>query len=264
MGFEFAGSMAGSAPVVRKMQIGETCYSGQLLMSSHSTTACPGSTWILDVAAKANEDDHAVLGICTGVHTINDAGWNTTYYGDTATSDTTQATMVANDPVGITEIEMTVILPHDTLIRGPLWNGTYGTAITTLTCTGASAGGTNIADTGSTAIDYEDHYCMAYCRTGANRGHYRNLATGDATTNIAQSPFPYSIAIGDTFVTGPGVPGITLLQPDGDANFIDASDTLAIGYDVWLHEQNLEESDKEYYVFAFLPGACGGVGFLGT
>jgi hypothetical protein len=258
MGFEFAGSMAGSAPVVRRMQVGETCYTGQLLMCSHAAANCPGFTWLLDVAAEAHEDEHPVIGICTGVYTTNDAGWNSTYYGDTATVDTSQAAMVANDPIGMTEIEMTVILPYDTLIRGPLWNATYGTAITELVVTSANSAGTDIAATGDTAIDYADDYGVAYCRQGANRGHYRVLKTGDTSTNVVQAPFPYGIAVGDVFVTGPGVPGLTLLQTDGDANFIDAGYTLAseVGFDVYLHEQNLEESDKEYYVFAFCASAC--------
>lgn len=265
MSFEYAGSLVGGAPAVRRMQIGETCYTGQLLMGSHAEDNCGGQCYILDIAAQASEDDHPVLGICTGVYTINDAGWNSSYYGDTATYDSTQAAMVANDPVGATEIEMTVILPNVTLIRGPLYNGTYGTAITELDVTSANAAGTDIAATGDTAIDYEDDYGVAYCRSGANRGHYRTLKTGDTTTNVAQIPFPKGIAVGDVFVTGPGVPGITGLQTDGDANFLDASATLASNwYGVWLWEQNLEESGKEYYVFAFLPSSCGPVGFLGT
>ena len=264
MSFTFAGSMTGAAPVVRRMQVGETCYTGQLLMSSHSTANCPGYTWLLDEAAQAGEDDHPIIGMVTGVYTINDAGWSTTYRGDTATTETTKAGMVANDPVGQTEVEMTVIVPYDTLIRGPVYNATYGTAITELVTTAASSAGTTITHTGITAIDYADDYGVAYCRNGANRGHYRTMVTPGTAAQIVHVPFPYGIATGDTFVSAPGVPGITLLQTDADANFVDASDTLAIGYDVWLHTQNLEENGKEFYVFALTASCCMGVGALGT
>lgn len=262
MSFTFAGSMTGGAPVTRKFQIGETCYTGQLVMTSHATANCPGYCWLLDVAAEANEDEHGVLGIVTGVHTINDAGYSTTYHGDTATADTTKAQFVANDPVGATEIELTCIVPNDTLIKGPLYNGTYGTAITELVTTAANSAGTTITHTGITGIDYADDYGVAYCRSGANRGHYRTMVTPGTAAQIVHVPFPYGIAIGDTFVSAGGVPGITWLQTDGDANFIDASATLSVGFDVWLHTQNLEESGKEFYVFAFLASACGMPAYL--
>jgi hypothetical protein len=264
MSFSFAGSMAGAAPVVRRMQVGETCYTGQLLMGSHATANCPGYTWLLDVAAEAHEDEHPVIGICSAVYTTNDAGWNTTYHGDTATADTTKAQFVANDPVGATEIQLTVIVPYDTLIRGPLYNADYGTAITELVTTAANSAGTTITHTGITGIDYADDYGVAYCRNGANRGHYRTMVTPGTAAQVVHVPFPYAIASGDTFVTGPGVPGLTLLQTDADANFIDAGYTLAsaVGYDIRLHTQNLEECGKEFYVFAFCASACTNPAYL--
>jgi hypothetical protein len=257
MSFSFAGSMTGGSPVVRRMQVGETCYAGQLVMHSHATANCTGYCWLADVAATANEDDMGILGIVSGVHTTNDAGWNATYHGDTATSVTTQAQVVANSPIGQTEIEMTVIVPNDTLINGPLYNATYGTAITELVCTAISAAGTTATHAGITGIDYSDDYGVMYCRSGANRGHYRTMITPGTAAQVSHVPFPYDMAIGDIYVSGPGVPGITGLQLDADANFIDAGDTLAIFFDVWLHIQNLEETGQENYTFTFLDGPCG-------
>ena len=84
--FDFAGSMSNSAPVTRVWQIGETCYQGQLLMSSHADANCYGASYVMDVAGEANEDNHPCIGMVSGVHTTNDAGYSgTTGYGDTAT-----------------------------------------------------------------------------------------------------------------------------------------------------------------------------------
>ena len=264
MGFEFNGSMSGAAPVTRVWQIGETCYTGQLLMGSHADVDCYGCSDVLDVAGEANEDNHSVIGMVSGVHTINDAGWSgTTGYGDTATRRDSKATQVANDPIGQTLIEMTVVVPNDTLIKGPLYNAAYGTAITELVVTTANGAGTTVTHAGYTAIDYADDYGVVYCRSGANKGHYRTMVTPGAAAQITHVCFPYGTTVGDVFVSAGGVPGITALQTGGTANYINAGDTLSNHFDVWLHTQNLEESGKEFYVFAFLAGACGFSAFLG-
>ncbi len=262
--FDFAGSMSNSAPVTRVWQIGETCYQGQLLMSSHADTDCYGASWVMDAAGEANEDNHPCIGMVSGVHTINDAGYSgTTGYGDTATRRDTKATQVANDPVGQTLVEMTVIQPGETLINGPLYNGAYGTAITELVVSGADSAGTTVTHTGITAIDYADDYGVVYCRSGENRGHYRTMVTPGAAAQITHVCFPYGIAVNDVFVSAGGVPGITAMQIGSTANYINAADTLSSHYDIWLHTQNLEEQGKEYYIFAFLPSACGFKGHLG-
>lgn len=266
-GFECAGSLSGSAPVVRVFQIGETCYTGQLLMGGDALDNCPGDTWVLDVAAQDSEDDFPILGICTGVYTLNDAGWSgTTGYGDTATLDATKATMVANDPIGQTKVEVTLTIPYNTLIKGPTYNGAYGTAITELITTAASSAGTTVTHTGITAIDYADDWGYCYCRSGANRGHYRTMITPGTAAQIMHDPFPYGIVTGDVFVTAGGFPGISGIQTGSTANYIDAAATLAaagVWFGVYIHELNLEESGKEYYVFSLLASSGGPPGFQG-
>lgn len=257
MSFSYAGSLTGGAPLTRRTQIGETCYVGQLLNHSHQASDCTGQVWLALVAATPLDDDMGIVGLVTGVYTINDAGHNTTYHGDTATARTTKAQMTANDPVGQTEIEMTEIVANKTLIRGPLYLATYGTALTELIVTAANSAGTTVTHTGITGIDYADDYGVIYCREGVNKGHYRTNKTPGTAAQVAHIPFPRGIVAGDVFVSAPGVPGITALQIDGDANFIDANDTLTNHFCVWLHTQNLEVSGKEFYVFAFLPSSCG-------
>lgn len=267
-GFEYGGSLVGSAPIVRKFQVGETCYTGQLLMygSLAVVADCPGEVVVLDIAAQAREDDHSIAGICTGVHTTNDAGYSgTTGYGDTATYDTTMAAQVANDPVGMTLVEVTLAIPWITLIRGPVYNAAYGTALTTLTETSGDATGLTVTHSGDTAIDIEDDYGVCYCRTGANRGHYRIMKTPGTAAQVMAVAFPYAIAIGDTFVSAPGVPGICGLNFGSTANYIDGAKPIngdVDFYSVYLHYQNLEESGREQYLFALLETGCGTVGWV--
>lgn len=267
-GFEYSGSLVGSAPIVSTRQVGETCYTGQLLKWASCAVVAdsPGEVAVLDIADQPGEDDMPVAGICTGVHTTNDAGYNgTNGYGDTATYDTTMAAQVANDPVGMTLIELTLAIPHVTLIKGPYYNAAYGTAITELVeNTGDSTA--DLVTHSETAIDLEDDYCVCYCRQGANRGHYRVVQTPGTGSQALGVAFPYAIAVGDVFVTAPGVPGNCGLQIGGTANYIDAAKPINGDVDwfgVYVHQQNLEESGKEYVVFAFLAGACGFLGWQG-
>lgn len=268
-GFECAGSLVGSAPVVRNFQVGETCYTGQLLMYGGLAVVadCPGEVVVLDIAAQDGEDDHSVAGICTGVYTTNDAGYSgTTGYGDTATYDTTMAAQVANDPVGMTLVETTLTIPWVTLIKGPYYNAAYGTAMTELVETSGDTTADTVTHTGYTAIDLEDDFCVCYCRSGANRGHYRMVKTPGTAAQVLAVAFPYAIAIGDVFVTAPGIPGICGLNFGSTANYIDAAKPIngdVDYYSVYLHQQNLEEAGKEYGVFAFMPNACGTVGWVG-
>lgn len=266
-GFEYSGSLVGSAPIVSTRQVGETCYTGQLLMwgSCAAVANAPGDVCVLDIADQSREDDHPVAGICTGVHTLNDAGYSgTTGYGDTATYDTTQAAQVANDPVGMTLIELTLAIPHVTLIKGSYYNAAYGTAITELVENTGSAGGTTVTHS-QTAIDIEDDFGVCYCRQGANRGHYRAMQTPGTGAQVMGVAFPYAIAVGDVFVTAPGVPGICGLNIGTTANFIDAAKPIngdVDYYTVYVHQQNLEESGKEFVVFAFATQAFGVAGWI--
>lgn len=263
--FTYAGSLSGAAPIKRYFQIGETCYVGQLVMAPDAGVG--GEVQILDVAAQDSEDDHRIIGIITGVRNANDAGWSATAgYGDTATYDTTQAAMVANEPKDACEVEVTYIIPGDTLVKGPFYNAAYGTAITELLETSGSADGLTVTHANDTAIDSPDDYTTIYCRTGANRGQRRvvtTTATGSQTLTI---PFTNDIAVGDKFVTVNLVLGLAKLAIPASANYIEASDTLTNFYDVFVHELNLEESGKEHAIFTVCSNASafgGGIGFQG-
>lgn len=261
MGFEFAGNLGGSAPVVRNFQIDETMYTGYLVMSGIPTST-GGNVGILDVATSTHENGLPVMGICTGVVNTKDAGWNSTNKGDTATFDTTKALQVANDPIGACEVETTLIQPDVTLIRGPIYAATYGTALTECEITTANAAGTTIthaSDTVTITTTGNDDLSVAYCRQGASRGHYRVITTAGTNAQSVLIAFPYGTALKDEYVMASCVPGIGAFDFVGTPTFIDGDNTLNCYFDVYYHAINLEESGKEYAIMAFKSLACGGV-----
>lgn len=264
--FQYAGSLISCPPIVRKFMISETCYTGQLCATG-LTGHTGGAVQILDAAGAAGSDAVPIIGIVSAVHNVADLGYNTTYMGDTATFDTAQADLLLNDPVGPCEVDVTICLPGITLIRGPIFNATQGTAITELTVTTASTDGLDVTHAGDTAIDYPDSVnSVIYCRKGANRGQYRYINVGATGANSTHVAFTYDIAIGDVFVSAPFGVGPARLQVPAGANFIDASGVIANYFDIFCWEVNLEEKGKEYAVFT-LCASCsifgGGISFLG-
>jgi hypothetical protein len=260
MGFEYAGNLAGSgAPVVRHLQIGETCYTGQLLMGG-IVGAAGGAVQIADPADSTDETSYPIMGICTGVQVIDDAGWNATNRGDTATYDTTAAAQLANDPIGACHIEMTNIQPDLTLVRAPIYNGAYGTALTECTITTTNAAGTTLTHVGYAVTDMTDNLCTAYCRSGASRGHYRVITTTTSTTvQTLTIAMPYGSTAGDVFVFASCVFGQGEMNFPATANCIDGNIALTNGYSVDYHNLNLEESGREFAVLAFKYNGCGPV-----
>ena len=256
MSFEYAGSLVGGASVTRTLQIGETVYTGQLLQSN-LVGGTGAAVQIADVASEAHENDQPIVGIATGCHLVNDAGWNSTYYGDTCTYDTTTTAQQANDPVGPAEVECTYIIPNITLVRAPIYNAAYGTALTEMVITTANAAGTTVTHANDAITDIADDLSTIYCREGASRGHYRVNTTSTSTTAQAVTiAFPYGLAVGDKMVCASCVLGVGGLDIPSSANCIDGNNDMDAYYDVFYHQLNLEESGKEFAVLAFASKAC--------
>uniref|UniRef100_A0A6H1ZME6 Uncharacterized protein n=1 Tax=viral metagenome TaxID=1070528 RepID=A0A6H1ZME6_9ZZZZ len=254
MPFAIAGSLTGSAPIIRTFFVGETVYEGCLVSSqTNDTSGGTGGVVLADVASEAHENDQPILGICVGVVDESRA-YSSTYYGNGSTYTTTQATIAST---GTPRVKVALAIPWVTLIKGPIYNAAYGTALTKQVVTTASSGGVTITAANNAITDIADDYAVAYCRKGANRGHYRVVTTSTSTTvNTVVVPFPYGIALGDVFVIASCVPGLGGLDIPATANCIDGNNDIDAYYDVYYHEVNLEESGKEYAVFSLLPKAC--------
>jgi len=246
MAFSWAGDLNGAKPVLRYFPGGADVYQGQILARDTATTS--GGYVIASANAAAGPDTAtAILGICTGI--VTSPVYNSTYKGDLGTYDTTQATLVANDPVGPCLAEVVLITPT-TLIKGPIVKDTIGTNPERKACTtGSSDGLTFIIATIDTTVD---SFSTAYCSIGANAGHgkgYRKVTTAGATTQTFIIPYAYDIAIGDTFCIANVVEGSARIAWDSQIQGIDSSAALSNYFKAYVHELNLEEAGKEYAVF---------------
>lgn len=250
MAFQYLGEMTGGLAPRLNMQIAANCYQGQLLKYD----ANAGGIVEPVTAASDNPDDtNVIAGICLGPGRYPAAGvslYDATYRGDLLTYDTTQATLVANTPVGPQLAEVQILTPNS-LIRAPIVKDTIGTNPERKACTtGSSDGLTFVTATVDTTVS---NFSTVYCSGGANRGQYRKVTTGNATTQTVLVPFTYDIAVGDTFVIANITEGLAHIDFDTQFQGIDSSAALTNYYCAFVHELNLEEAGKEYAVFRLAP-----------
>ena len=91
-----------------------------------------------------------------------------------------------------------------------------------------------------------------YCRSGANKGMYRVVQTTSTTVHTFTSPFPYAIAVGDTFVRGPKPFGNGMLQFDATSSWV--NNGIAWGTDyfhVLVHKLDMSRAGGEFIDFSF-------------
>jgi hypothetical protein len=250
MGFNYAGNLLGvGSPVVRKFLTAETMYVGQFVQGA-VTGSAGGAVQLLDVATDAKEDDVFPIGIVSGVvdgsRTYVAAVSGTAGYGDRTTFTTTQSDVAANGP---SEVEVTLAIPGVTLIRAPIYNTVWGTALYEIVNATADSTGLAVVSPVATA-DIADDLGTIYCRSGANRGIYRNITDISTVTTTVTVPFPYGIAAGDVFVQAAVTLGYGGFDPCTAADAIDGNNDMADYYSVYYHDINLEESGKEYATFA--------------
>jgi hypothetical protein len=251
MGFNYAGNLGGAgAPVIRRFQTNESVYVGCMLQS----IGAAGVVELLDVPSTLNTTATNILGFVTGI--VDDsrayvaAVSGTAGYGDMTTYTATQSVVKST---GISEVEVCLAIPGVTLIRAPIFNGVWGTALTVLSNTTADSGGTDIVDLVGTA-DIGNVLGTIYCRSGANRGMSRTIATISTVTTTVTVPFPNTIAVGDTFVQVSMMPGFSQMMSSAAADCLDGNLTGADGHTIYCHELNLEESGKEYAIFSLWAG----------
>ena len=201
------------------------------------------------------------FGVVSGLATRGGRTYSSTYLTEYDTSVNTQAELVARDTVGvegmisktdpIVAVQITRIMGTNTVLKGPICAGALGTAPTVVTVTTGSATGlTYIAATsGFTPMTLG---CTTYCRTGANMGIYRIQSDASTTTRTMLIPFPYDIAIGDTFVSVNLKVGTSFFMLDSLAMYIDGNAALTTHNscgNVW--EIDLKEAGKETATFSF-------------
>jgi hypothetical protein len=260
MAFEYAGNLGGAgAPVIRRFQVDETMYVGQLVQTGMFGNSAGGHVKIADVATEAFEDDQPILGfisaVADGSRTFVTGLAGTQGYGDRSTYTVDRATVAANagsSKTGGGEVDVTLALPMKTLIKAPLYDATWGTALTEIVEQDGDATGVVITSAAATA-DIANNFGTIYCRSGANRGQYRVIVSVVAAVTTVTVPFPYAISVGDTFVQASCVLGYGGMDVTTGADAIDGDNDMNFYHSVYYHEINLEEAGKEYAVFAFWP-----------
>lgn len=261
MGFSYAGSLGGAgAPVIRRFQVGTHMYNGTFAVSN-MLSGTGGHVELAVVAAESFEDDSPLIGFVTAVadegRTTVAAASGTAGKGDYCTYTVTVATIAANQGTGLSgggEVDVCLALPMDTLIKGPIYDETWGTALPELTVTTGNADAVTITHASDATGCTDDDFATAYCRSGANKGHYRVVTTAGANETVVTVPFPYAIAADDVFVVANCVLGYGGLQFTTAIDGINGDYAGSTAhYSVYYHEINLEESGKEYAVFALWP-----------
>ncbi len=155
---------------------------------------------------------------------------------------------------GRPKAEVAIIDPC-TYIKMPIWNSTWGTAISVGTVTAAGASTTGAGFTASTTSDCSTPVAglgTVYCRKGANKGVSRVSSDASQTVKTVFDYFKYDIAAGDQFVSVPLREGMSYIQIDATSTFIDASQNSATHYYIVdVVELNLATAGQEYAVFRF-------------
>lgn len=246
MAWAFHGNMYGAPPVIMRMQIGADCYVGQVVQSDASNGY--GHVIPAAVAGAGPDVTSNLVGVITGV--VNSPSYDSSYQGDKATYDSSQANQVDNDPKGPTEVEVTIMRPGD-LWRAPIGKVTATAALDTVTATSADTAGDDIIHTADTITAPTSKYATIYCRSGANRGQYRVITAGGTTDQDVTVCFTYDIAVGDVFVCANVVLGPARIDFTTNILGIDGDTSVSNYYDVFCHKLNLEEAGKEYAVVSF-------------
>ena len=186
-------------------------------------------------------------------------------FGQYITNATTQAAQLAIMKMGVEGMHpkgdpqpMVQIAPitEETVMIGDIYNGSFGIPPTLLTVTTGSTNGSTFT---ANACDFVPlsaaNMSTTFCRTGANAGIYRVNSDTSATGCTFSTPFPYPIAVGDTFVRVPYKQGNTLFANFGDdvlAFYWDCSLLSITNYFIiTVHELDLRYPGKEIVMFSF-------------
>lgn len=187
--------------------------------------------------------------------------YNSTYMNNYSAGVATGALMAARKWTGTEGMNskregavmaQVAIIGSNTVLKGDIFNGTYGTAPTVVTATtGSALGATGMVHGASDAASVA--YMHTYCgRSGLNRGFYRVPYSASTTTPTFYLAWPNAWSIGDTYVVANLSVGRSKIQTDSVGTFIDnAGATSANYYDVDVYSLNLGVAGKETATFRF-------------
>lgn len=239
------------APIV----YGDTIYVGQLVKCQVDEGVVPlgAASGAADTTGKS-----VPFGVVVGTNNrtpLFNATYNTQYITDANPHGATTEFIGVEGPWGKGEqramVEVELIDPT-TIIRGQLFDTTFGTAMTVGTVTTGSTDGLSCT-TGTLVVDTAS-YGTIYFRTGANKGVYRITDGASATAQAWDTPTYADVVIGDKCVKAP----IRMLGPayaDFEATesmFVAAEATYSTNYFVIdVVRLDLSVAGQEYVDFKF-------------
>lgn len=245
---------------------GTVLYVGQLVVAGGVLSALCGAAKAWACAGVGDiTTDHLIMGVVVGTNN-KEPVFNSTYKAEYITGVQSQANLVArksayvggagmygpSDPQAMVKV---ALIDNTTVLKGRIFNATYGVAPTVVTVTTESTTGAGFT---SGAVEHTPvaYNATVYCRTGANRGLYRVTTDTSTTVRTTNHYFPYDIAVGDTFV-GCNLPtvGQAYMMVDSVGTFIDNAAAVTTTNYSWIDvlELNLETAGAEYCLFRFNP-----------
>ena len=244
--------MVYSYPVAAVAGTANTVYEGQLVKYIDGSGIAPLGTFTGNTTQATFP-----FGVVVGLN--NRTPVSNATYGNYGTQQITQATELARDFFGSTGMfnksdpQLTAkvaLIDPSTVVEAPIFKSAYGTAMGVLTVTTANSAGTTMVHNSAdmTTIANQNIY---YCRTGLNAGLYRGSNSTSATTPTFLVPFPYAIAVGDTFVASSVGLGRQLLNIDSIGMYVDNANALANYCNVDVIQVDLSTAGQERIQFRF-------------
>ena len=141
-----------------------------------------------------------------------------------------------------------------TVIRGDMFDTTYGVAIPEVTVTTGCGGDGIGCTTGAATVATMANFGTIYMRTGENAGIYRTVTSASTTIHTWLQGMPQTINIGDKAVVLNGLRpyGTCKMQIDATATFIDLNAALTTDYfNINVRRLDLSKAGGEYVEFTF-------------
>jgi hypothetical protein len=244
----------------------DTIYTGQLLMSAHQDEGVAPlgqASGLADTTGKK-----VVFGVCVG-NNARTPTYNSTYKTESIT-DASPASNTAEfvgmeGPSGKGGNEQWVqvaIVTPETVLRGPIFNRSYGTALPE--CTVEASHGhanqctidttPNYSHLGATTVMSHKAYQCSYFRKGVNAGTYR-ITDGNSSINFTwDKALRTAASHNDVIISVNGLKpwGHARMQTDTESMFIDGTAAAsANNWEIFVHRLDLSTKGQEFCEFRF-------------
>lgn len=234
----------------------DTIYIGQIV-------ACQANEGIVPIATASGANDTSSLrvpmGVVVGLNAKNPA-FDTTYKAEKITdasplSSTTEFVLLEGKHAkGDTAAYAKVaLITPETILKGPIFNAAFGTAMTVGTVTTGDANGVSCT-VNALEVAGVANVATVYFRTGNTPGVYRVTDDTSTTAITWDKATPRAVAVGDTLVRANGLRifGPSRCQFDSESMYVNSAAALTSDYfGIDVIALDLREAGKEHVIFKF-------------